>query len=170
MYRIFWSLVPWAPTTPSTEPFHGSIRTALLPALHHSHRGADGCQAICHKRWSNWLTVWTLLLPKESHFFVTKSQPSQWYARWQWELVSKNRDCDNYGHRHDRKHGDKTQGTICKRQPTGLCRLVQETQTGALYQPRGVGCGGRWEGGSKGRDICTPMADPCRGWTENKIL
>ena len=27
----------------------------------------------------------------------------------------------------------------------------QETQTGALYQPRGVGWGGRWEGGSKGR-------------------
>ena len=29
--------------------------------------------------------------------------------------------------------------------------MAQETQTGALYQPRGVGCGGRWEGGSKGR-------------------
>ena len=23
---------------------------------------------------------------------------------------------------------------------------LQETQTGALYQPRGVGLGGRWEG------------------------
>ena len=52
----------------------------------------------------------------------------------------------------------------------GICCVAQEPQTGALYQPRGVGCGGRWEGGSKGRDICTPMADPCRGWTENKIL
>ena len=29
--------------------------------------------------------------------------------------------------------------------------MSQETQTGALYQPRGVGWGGRWEGGSKGR-------------------
>ena len=29
--------------------------------------------------------------------------------------------------------------------------MAQETQTGALYQPRGVGGGGRWEGGSKGR-------------------
>ena len=29
--------------------------------------------------------------------------------------------------------------------------MVQETQTGALCQPRGVGWGGRWEGGSKGR-------------------
>ena len=29
--------------------------------------------------------------------------------------------------------------------------FAQETQTGALYQPRGVGWGGRWEGGSEGR-------------------
>ena len=29
--------------------------------------------------------------------------------------------------------------------------MAQETQTEALYQPRGVGRGGRWEGGSKGR-------------------
>ena len=29
--------------------------------------------------------------------------------------------------------------------------MAQETQTGALYQPRGVGWGGRLEGGSKGR-------------------
>ena len=29
--------------------------------------------------------------------------------------------------------------------------MAQETQTGALYQPRGVRWGGRWEGASKGR-------------------
>ena len=29
----------------------------------------------------------------------------------------------------------------------GICCLAQETQTRALYQPRGVGWGGRWEGG-----------------------
>ena len=29
--------------------------------------------------------------------------------------------------------------------------LAQETQTGTLYQSRGVGWGGRWERGSKGR-------------------
>ena len=28
--------------------------------------------------------------------------------------------------------------------------MAQETQTGALYQPRGMGWRGRWEGGSKG--------------------
>ena len=29
--------------------------------------------------------------------------------------------------------------------------MAQETQTSALHQPR-VGWGGRWEGGSKGRE------------------
>ena len=29
--------------------------------------------------------------------------------------------------------------------------MAQKTQTGTLYQPRGVGWGGRWEGVSKGR-------------------
>ena len=29
--------------------------------------------------------------------------------------------------------------------------MSQETQIGALYQPRGMGWEGRWEGGSKGR-------------------
>ena len=29
-----------------------------------------------------------------------------------------------------------------------------------MYQPRGVGWGRRWEGGSEGGVICIPMADP----------
>ena len=33
----------------------------------------------------------------------------------------------------------------------GICYMAQETQTGALHQPRGVQWGGRWDGGSKGR-------------------
>ena len=33
----------------------------------------------------------------------------------------------------------------------GICCMTQGTQTGVLYQPRGVGWGGRWEGGSRGR-------------------
>ena len=42
--------------------------------------------------------------------------------------------------------------TICKIDSQwGICCLAQETQAGALYQPRGVGWGGRWEGDSKGR-------------------
>ena len=39
--------------------------------------------------------------------------------------------------------------------------MSQETQTGALYQPRGVGWGGRWEGGSRGRGCIIPIADSC---------
>ena len=39
--------------------------------------------------------------------------------------------------------------------------VTQETQTGTVYQPRGVGWGGRWEGGSEGGEICIPMADSC---------
>ena len=34
----------------------------------------------------------------------------------------------------------------------GICCMAQETQTGALYQSRGVGWGRRWEGGPKGRE------------------
>ena len=33
----------------------------------------------------------------------------------------------------------------------GICCMAQETQTGALDQPRGVRWGGRWEGASRGR-------------------
>ena len=33
----------------------------------------------------------------------------------------------------------------------GICCMAQETQTGALYQSRGVEWGGRWKRGSKGR-------------------
>ena len=33
----------------------------------------------------------------------------------------------------------------------GICCMAQETQTGALYQPGGVGWRGRWEVVSKGR-------------------
>ena len=39
--------------------------------------------------------------------------------------------------------------TICKIDNRKL--PSQETQTGALYQSRGVRWGGRWEGGSKGK-------------------
>jgi len=37
--------------------------------------------------------------------------------------------------------------------------MAWEIQTGALYQPRRVGWGGRWEGGSKGREYMYTMAD-----------
>ena len=37
----------------------------------------------------------------------------------------------------------------------GICYVTQETQTGSLYQPRGMEWGGKWEGGSKGRGYYT---------------
>ena len=46
----------------------------------------------------------------------------------------------------------------------GIFCMTQETQTGTLYQPRGVGWGERWEGGSEGGEICIPMADHVDVW------
>ena len=42
-------------------------------------------------------------------------------------------------------------------------KTTQETQTGALYQPRGVGWGREGDGREvqKGGHICIPMADSC---------
>ena len=52
-----------------------------------------------------------------------------------------------------------------------ICYMAQETQTEALYQPRGVGWGGRWGEVQKRGDICISMADSCWDVTENnKIL
>ena len=45
----------------------------------------------------------------------------------------------------------ETYFTMCKIDGQQEFGMAQETQTGALYQTRGVGWGGRWEGGSKGR-------------------
>ena len=50
------------------------------------------------------------------------------------------------------KSNMETYITVCKidsqREFSGM---AQETQRGALYQPRGVGWGERWEGDSKGK-------------------
>ena len=43
----------------------------------------------------------------------------------------------------------------------GICCTAQETQTGALYQPRGLGREGDGKEVQKGRDICIPMGDSC---------
>ena len=47
--------------------------------------------------------------------------------------------------------------TICKTDSQrGICCMSQETQTVALYQPKRVRWGGRWEGGSRRRRyMCT---------------
>ena len=50
------------------------------------------------------------------------------------------------------KSNMETHITICKiNSQREFAVMAQETQIGALYQPREVGWGRRWEGGSKGR-------------------
>ena len=50
------------------------------------------------------------------------------------------------------KSNMETYITMCKIDSQwGTCCMSQETQTGALHQPGGVGWGGIWEGGSEGR-------------------
>ena len=39
--------------------------------------------------------------------------------------------------------------------------MAQEAQTGALYQPRGVGSEADGREVLKGGDVCLPMADSC---------
>jgi len=60
------------------------------------------------------------------------------------------------------KHNMETHTTVCKidSQPE-FCSMAEETRTGALYQPRGVGWLGRRREVQKGVDTCTPMADSC---------
>ena len=52
----------------------------------------------------------------------------------------------------------------------GICCLAQIVQTGALYQLRGVGWGGDGREGQKEGNLCIPMADSCRGLTENRKI
>ena len=51
-----------------------------------------------------------------------------------------------------------------------ICCMVQETQTGALYQPRGVGWEGRWEGDSKRRGCIYTYGLSLTEKKKNKIL
>ena len=64
----------------------------------------------------------------------------------------------NYGHGERGGEGElygvsnmETYSTICKIDSQWDFAMSHGTQRGALYQPRGVRWGGRWEGGSKGR-------------------
>ena len=64
-----------------------------------------------------------------------------------------------YGHGERGKEGEmygksnmETYSTICKIDSQGdFAVWLRKLKQGALYQPRGVGWGGRREGGSKGR-------------------
>ena len=49
----------------------------------------------------------------------------------------------------------------CTQNSMEICCMDQETQTGALYQPRGEGMEGDGREVEKGEEICIPMADSC---------
>ena len=50
------------------------------------------------------------------------------------------------------KSNVETNITMCKIDSQGEFAVrLRKLKQGFLYQPRGVGWGGRWEGGSKGR-------------------
>ena len=70
------------------------------------------------------------------------------------------------------KSNMETYITICKidsRWEFAVC--LRKLKQGLCINLEGVGWGGRWEGVYKGGEICIPMADSCRGLTENsKIL
>ena len=50
----------------------------------------------------------------------------------------------------------------------GICCMAQETQTGVLYQSRGVDGEEVGRELQKGGDICKPMADSCWGLTKKQ--
>ena len=52
----------------------------------------------------------------------------------------------------------------------GICCMSQETQTGAMYQPRRGDGEGDGREVQEGGDICIPMADSCWGLTENSKI
>ena len=60
-----------------------------------------------------------------------------------------------------RKSNRETYITICKIDSQWEFAVWLRKLKRALYQPRGVRWGGRWEKGSKGGDIGIPMADSC---------
>ena len=65
------------------------------------------------------------------------------------------------------KNNMETYITICK---LGIYCIAQETQTGALYQSRGVDGEGDGREVQKGGDIRIPVADSGRGLRENNII
>ena len=59
------------------------------------------------------------------------------------------------------KSNMNTHTTICRRDSQRVFAVGLRKKLVRWCQPGGVGWGGRWEGGSKGRGLCTPMADSC---------
>ena len=52
----------------------------------------------------------------------------------------------------------------------GICCMTQGTQTGALWQPRGLGWGGGGREVPEGGHTCIPMADSCWCMAETNTI
>ena len=77
------------------------------------------------------------------------------------EMQTESRFMDTGVGRKEKVGQMETRTLSYEKQPMGICRMTQGTQTGALWQPRKVGWAGRWGGGSEGGDICISVADSC---------
>ena len=80
-----------------------------------------------------------------------KMVPKTLFAGQQWKNRHRKQ---TYGHGQRRGEGEmyaennmETYITICKIDSQQVCCMAQETQTGALYQPRG------WDGEGEGREV-----------------
>ena len=74
---------------------------------------------------------------EEFIYRAAMEKPTQRIDLWTWE---RGEEDEMYG-----KSNMETYITICKRESQNhrICSMTQETQTGALYQYRGAGWGGR---------------------------
>ena len=52
----------------------------------------------------------------------------------------------------------------------GYMYLTQGAQPSAMWLPRGVGWGERWEGGLRGRGLCIPVTDSCWSMAETSTI
>ena len=91
--------------------------------------------------------------------FIYSSGGQQWRNRHREQTYGdgeKGGEGEIYG-----KSNMETYITICKIDSQWEFAVWLRKLKQALYQPRGVGWGGRWEGGSGGRGHVSPMTDSC---------
>ena len=66
--------------------------------------------------------------------------------------------------------GKDLTSNVMRKMTVGIWYMTPEAQIGVLWLPRGVGWGGRWEGGPQGGDICIPMTDSCWYMAETNTI
>ena len=120
-----------------------------------------------------WLRQWRICLQCVRPGFNPWVGKSPWKRKWQPLLYScLGNSMDGGAWQANSPWGPKESDTtvwlplhftslhhVWNREPVGICCVTQGAQTGALWQPRGVGWGGRGREVQERGDICTPMAD-----------